>query len=135
MRHSIYLITIGNGKEYIGYTSRDPNERLKEHLKCKAKTKFYRALRRHGFKSLEVLHEFDNEVQALFKEIYEIDKRNLVRNGLNTDSDGFGRTMHVKRTLNEDGTYSITVDKIGSRRTKRKPTVRRKRRRRIKSRR
>jgi len=120
--HSIYLITCGNGKQYCGYTSRDPLIRLQEHKKaaeCGVETKFYSTVRKHSITKFEVLHEFKYEGAALAKEIQVIHEMNLVEEGLNTDPGGHGRTLRLHKVDNGDGTYTFTVEKL-----KRKPSGR-----------
>ena len=133
--HYVYLITCNNGKQYCGYTSRDPQIRLKEHLeaarKGKVKTKFYSNLKKHGFQSFEVLGTFEEEADALQFEIKFISDNDLRNVGCNTSLGGEGRTLMVEPVITAGGlTFKIEQRKSNGRKRKRGKAWNRKKRRR-----
>ena len=121
--HRIYLITTRNDKKYVGYTSRSIHTRLREHLKSarKGRTKFYNCLRKHGFKSIELLVEFKSELQALEYEINYITEHPGL---LNTSSGGEGRDFKVNVEIDEMGNKHTSVEPRGGKRTTRSPKKR-----------
>ena len=135
MKHSVYLITCKDGRQYCGYTSRSPQTRLSEHLdtarKGKVKTKLYSILRSHGLKSFEVLGTFEEEAEALIFEIQYIADNDLRNVGCNTSLGGEGRTLMVEPVITAGGlTYKIEQRKSTKRKRKRGKAWSRKKRRR-----
>lgn len=99
--HSIYEIKVKN-KIYYGYTSRDPLERLKEHLdiakrnKWKHKSLLYPALVSSNFKyDFRIVEQFQTEFDALVKEIKSI-RATLKTIRLNLSEGGEGSKITVK---------------------------------------
>lgn len=99
--HSIYMITISK-KIYYGYTSRNPLERLKEHLDMakkgwKHKSLLYPALKAHNYKyRFKVLFKFKTEKEALNKEM-ELIATLTKAEKLNLTKGGEGKTLGKRR--------------------------------------
>lgn len=134
--HSIYRLSVG-GQDYIGYTSRDPQVRLKEHLetaraqKWKHNSKLYPMLVEMEYEyEFEVIFETENEIYALLREIWEI--RQLNGTSLNNSRGGEGATVVVKSREFKNGNiqYKIVPRKKPRAPTKAKKVTRRRRRRR-----
>ena len=110
MKHSIYKIETGNQK-YYGYTSRPPKERYKEHLNSakEGNNKLYKALKKNKMKhSFEIVGSYDNEVDALVKEIALIHEDNTTEVGLNTSTGGEGKTMTVNK-IEKNGKVHLSI--------------------------
>jgi group I intron endonuclease len=90
-----------NNKVYIGYTSRTPEERFREHLLCKLDTKFYRALRKYGKENFTVslLEQFETKKDALVGERLWISKLDTIENGYNTHEGGLGGKTKTEEQL------------------------------------
>ena len=99
MMHTIYKLTVG-GVPYFGFTSRDPNVRLREHLDVARANNYshnsllYPALAAANFQyDFEVVMETTDELEALFTEIMLIRKTPKT---LNLTKGGEGATLNVK---------------------------------------
>ncbi len=130
--HSIYLITLNNGKQYCGYTSRSHFLRCREHIKNAkngVKSRFYNSMRKHGFKSIEIIDRFDTEFKALMCEIMYIATHTGL---LNSTNGGEGNTITIETKRETHGTfkYRVVQRKGGKPKTKRNFKPRRQRRRR-----
>ena len=117
--HTIYKITVG-GLPYFGYTSRPPQERLKEHLdtaysqKWKHNSKLYPALVEAEYEyDFEVLHQFETEVEALIKEIQLIWETGKAWT-LNNSNGGEGSTMNIRMRRFKNGNFSFKASLKGS---------------------
>ena len=132
--HYVYKLTVG-GQPYFGYTSREPQERLKEHLdtayaqKWKHNSKLYPMLVEMEYEhEFEVLQSFDTELAALLFEIHSIASvgKDLT---LNLSDGGEGSTMTVYVRMNEDGKqeFKVVPKKGGNKRKPTRPTRRRRR--------
>ena len=131
--HYVYKLTVG-GQPYFGYTSRDPQERLKEHI-----DEAYRQSWRHNSKlypllvemeyehEFEVIGEHDQEIPALLQEIKEI--RTVGQDlTLNNSPGGEGSTVTIKTREGPDGSFQFKV--VSKKARKPKPRRRRRNRRR-----
>jgi hypothetical protein len=50
----VYILTAPNGKAYVGQTTRHPEQRLKEHVKCDACLLIHQALNKYGVENFDV---------------------------------------------------------------------------------
>ena len=93
----VYFIETGD-KLYIGFTSRNPEERLEEHLDAafntKKRKKFYSALRKHKDITQFYYREYPYERAALVAEMVYIEQNGL-RNLWNTSKGGEGATLNL----------------------------------------
>lgn len=88
MGTSVYLITSGDGKQYVGI-SMWPQWRLSKHLKDD--NLVGRSLRKHGLLRFEILHESIDRAEAIRLEIELIEKLNTrTPYGLNITAGGEG---------------------------------------------
>lgn len=98
--YKIYCHTINN-KKYIGYTEKNIDERLEEHIKDSIKgsnTYFHRAIRKHGSDKIitEQLYECLIEEEVKIKEIYYINYFDTFNNGYNMTKGGSGGNTKIK---------------------------------------
>lgn len=104
----VYRIVV-NGQPYIGFTSRNPNVRLSEHLENARngnRGKLYNFLRRYNHEhSFEVLKEFKSEYDAL---CYEINQIADLDTCLNTSPGGEGATMILEQVTLPSGEKLIS---------------------------
>ena len=134
--HYVYKLTVG-GQPYFGYTSRDPQERLKEHLDAaysqnwKHNSKLYPMLVEMEFEyEFEVIGEHQHEVPALIQEIMEI--REIGQDlTLNNSKGGEGATVNVRTREFKNGNfqYKVSLKRKPKRSTKPRSTRRKGRRR------
>ena len=90
-----------NGFIYIGMTTRKPEKRWKEHLRCakSANRRLYRAMRKHG------IENFKFEVIATLKELkskdllFQVEKQYITEN--NSYWFGYNDTLGGKRPTKE----------------------------------
>lgn len=102
MKHYVYKLTIDN-RDYYGYTSQRPKERLKQHLEMAESGKGFKlhaGLRKHNFKyDFEVVKSFPDEYSALCYEIQMIHVHHTQASGWNTSPGGEGITMNVIKEI------------------------------------
>lgn len=136
MTHYIYKLTVDD-KIYIGYSSRHPRIRLKEHLetargnKWRHRSLLYPALQLASYEcSMEILAEHPHEIPALLHEIKEIEKVGKEQS-LNISKGGEGSTVNIRIRSFKNGNvqYKAVLKK------KRNTVKKHRRKRRMKSRR
>lgn len=101
----VYKLEIGN-EIYIGFTTQKPKKRMEAHI-AKSKEggmqKINKALRKWGYiYNLEILGEYQNEIEGLISEIKNIEKFNC---SLNKSIGGEGNQFSIvinKNEFNED---------------------------------
>lgn len=102
MNYYVYKLVV-RGKPYIGFTSKSPQKRLKEHVdmainkRWSHHSKLYPLLStcRGKYDSFEVVYKANTEVEALLKEI-ELIKEIGKDNTLNLSDGGEGSTVTVR---------------------------------------
>jgi hypothetical protein len=106
----IYKLTVG-GKFYVGFTSQDPEERVKQHVdaaKNGSSNLVHAALRRYAFlHELEILSEHSNEILALVDEIATIEK---LSPQLNISIGGEGKIFTVREDENRSDGNVLVVE-------------------------
>jgi hypothetical protein len=99
----VYCHTLNN-KKYIGYTEKDINTRLSEHIKSannKSQNYFHRAIRKYGFKNIksEILYTTKQKKRAIDKEVYYIKTFKTTNNkygyNMTYGGDGGNCTKHL----------------------------------------
>ena len=108
-----YLYKISVGSEcYVGFTSKNPNDRLSEHLmnaKTNSTQKIHKELRKWGLNyQFEIIGEYENEVKALLDEIKFIKIYNAQ---LNNSLGGEGNEFRIIESKNEIDEYVFFVMK------------------------
>jgi len=100
--YTVYKITcLINNKNYIGFTKKTPEKRLKEHFSRsaynKCNNKFYNAILKYGrinFKTETIFTTLD-KIEALAKEIYYINFYNSFKKGYNSNEGGAEGKNHI----------------------------------------
>ena len=96
----VYMLTI-DGKPYIGWTSQEPKERWKQHLKTAASgdldrmQKVHHAIAKHGIDRKRTIGKYPNELQGLIAEAQAIQRFDAINNGWNSSPIAYGATMDV----------------------------------------
>ncbi len=107
----VYRATFDNGKEYIGKTG-SLHKRKRTHKYEAAKgtdTKFYRAIRKHGFpKRWSILGYYSKEKDALNAEIEFIAKFDSFKRGYNSTKGGDGCSGY-KKSIDEISRWSAKM--------------------------
>jgi group I intron endonuclease len=116
--YKVYCHTINN-KKYIGYTEKDIEKRLEEHIKDSIKgsdTYFHRAIRKYGSSSIktEKLYECFTEDEAKNKEIYYINCFDTYKNGYNMTPGGSGGNTKSKYSKIKMKKWSKNRKKLSS---------------------
>ena len=122
------------GESYFGFTSRDPEIRLSEHIKTAVSgkwnhnSKLYPVLNEFegDYDSFKVVYQGESEVDALLTEIGAIRSKGI-KNTLNLSRGGEGSTVTVK-TREVDGELQIMVVPKRGAKKRAKPTRRQRRR-------
>ena len=106
----IYKISVG-GQEYIGFTSQQPETRMKQHLEAAdtlSTQKVHRQLRRFGnIYDFEIISEHKNEVLGLVAEISNIEK---YKPELNSSIGGEGNFYNVLEGDGANGEVIFLVE-------------------------
>ena len=110
----VYQIIVG-GREYIGFTTQNPQNRIEQHLsdaKEGSKQAVHIALRRFGYlHEFNILSEHPSEVEGLVAEITAIEK---IKPELNSSLGGEGNDFDVDLRMNEfDEEVFAVIDKRG----------------------
>lgn len=116
--YKIYCHTINN-KKYIGYTEKDIEERLNEHIKDskkKSKTHFHRAIRKYGSNCIitEKIDECVTEEEAKLKEIYYINYFDTYKNGYNMTPGGSGGNTKSKYSKSQMKNWGTNRKRLSS---------------------
>jgi hypothetical protein len=116
--YKIYCHTINN-KKYIGYTEKDIEERLNEHIKDSKKgseTHFHRAIRKYGSDCIitEKIDESLTEEEAKLKEIYYINYFDAYKNGYNMTPGGSGGNTKSKYSKSQMENWSSNRKRLSS---------------------
>jgi hypothetical protein len=116
--YKIYCHTI-NSKKYIGYTEKDIEERLNEHIKDSKKgseTHFHRAIRKYGSNCIitEKIDECLTEEEAKLKEIYYINYFDTYKNGYNMTPGGSGGNTKSKYSKSQMEKWGANRKRLSS---------------------
>jgi len=115
----VYELTCNNTmKSYVGYTSLQPQERWRGHVKAANKGrpgKLYNAMRKHGKQafSLTILAEAGSKAEALLLERRLIALHDTVRSGYNISEGGEGGGGNKGRQLSPEHRVKIGAAQRG----------------------
>lgn len=106
----VYLLTSPSGKQYCGYSS-DIKQRWKTASAYSGCTKIWNAIQKYGWENIkkEILYVFDNEQEALQKEIETIQEKDLINKGYNILTGG-NIPPHGKQYLTPEGLKRLQLN-------------------------